>query len=150
MTKPLIVPTDFSEHSAAALGWARRLSDSLDAPMHCVYVAREPTMYLGTEFAPGAVPSVEDIKISADEGMAKFVAANDLGPDLTTVVLFGTPFVEIVRYARDQNALMIVMCTHGHSGIKHMLLGSTAEAVVRKSTCPVLTVPSPGVAFELP
>ena len=150
MTKPVIVPTDFSEHSAAALSWARRLCHSLKAPMHCVYVAREPTMYLGTEFAPGAMPSVEDIKVSADKGMEKFVAEHDLGPDCSTVVLFGTPFVEIVRYARDQDALMIVMSTHGHSGIKHMLLGSTAESVVRKSTCPVLTVRSPGVAFELP
>lgn len=150
MTKPVIVPTDFSEHSAAALEWARKMCQALDAPMHCVYVAREASMYLGTEFAPGAIPSVEDIKQSADDAMARFVAEHDMGTAPKTVVLFGTPFVEIVRYARDQSARMIVMSTHGHSGLKHMLLGSTAESVVRKATCPVLTVPSPGVWFELP
>ena len=149
MTKPIIVPTDFSEHSASALDWARKMADALGAPMHCVYVAQDVGMYPGAEFVPSAFPSMEEIKEKAAEEMAKFAAEHDLGT-AKTVILQGTPFVELIRYARDENAAMIVMSTHGFSGLKHMLLGSTTEAVVRKATCPVLSVPAANVWFELP
>ena len=66
------------------------------------------------------------------------------------VVLFGKPFVEILRYAKEQNADMIVMATHGRGAISHLLMGSTAEKVVRKAPCPVLTVKHPKHVVAMP
>ena len=70
--------------------------------------------------------------------------------DAEGAVLSGEPFVEIIRYARQENADLIVMATHGRTGIEHMLLGSVAEKVVRKSPCPVLTIKKTSQTFTMP
>jgi nucleotide-binding universal stress UspA family protein len=70
--------------------------------------------------------------------------------DVVKMVVRGVPFVEIVRTAKEQNADMIVIGTHGRTGIDHMLFGSTAEKVVRKAHCPVLTVRVAGREFKMP
>jgi nucleotide-binding universal stress UspA family protein len=62
----------------------------------------------------------------------------------------GTPFLEIINSAKDLPADLVVMGTHGRTGLKHMLIGSVAEKVVRKSPCPVLTVKHPHHEFEMP
>ena len=69
---------------------------------------------------------------------------------VTHVFLEGDPATEIARYAQDANMDLIVMGTHGHSGLAHMLLGSVTEKVVRKSPCPVLTVRHPEHEFVHP
>jgi nucleotide-binding universal stress UspA family protein len=66
------------------------------------------------------------------------------------VTLRGSPFVEIVRYAKQHDIDLIVMGTHGRGPIAHMFMGSVAERVVRKATCPVLTVRSPEHEFVMP
>ena len=75
-----------------------------------------------------------------------FVAAGML----VGLLVVGTAFVEIVRAAREKNVDLIIMATHGWGPFKHMLLGSTAEKVVRKARCPVLTVRSPEHEFVHP
>lgn len=62
----------------------------------------------------------------------------------------GTPFEEIVRFARDKDIDLIVMGTHGHTGLAHLFLGSVAEKVVRRAPCPVLTVRHPEHEFVHP
>jgi len=62
----------------------------------------------------------------------------------------GSPFVEIVRYARTHDIDLVIMGTHGRGPIAHMLMGSTAERVVRKAPCPVLTVKHPEHEFVMP
>jgi nucleotide-binding universal stress UspA family protein len=62
----------------------------------------------------------------------------------------GSPFVEVVRYAREEGIDLIVLGTHGRGAIAHMLLGSVAERVVRKAHCPVMTVRQPEHAFVMP
>jgi nucleotide-binding universal stress UspA family protein len=57
-------------------------------------------------------------------------------------VLVGRPADEIVGYARDKSAQLIIMATHGYSGVKHVLLGSTTESVLRHASCPVLSIRS--------
>ena len=59
-----------------------------------------------------------------------------------TTILFGVPFVEIIKAARDKDIDLIVIGTHGRTGLAHMLIGSVAEKVVRKAPCPVLSVKS--------
>ena len=70
--------------------------------------------------------------------------------DVEKVVERGVPFVEIIRTAKEKNADLIVIGTHGRTGIDHMLFGSTAEKVVRKAHCPVLTVRIAGKEFKMP
>ena len=65
-------------------------------------------------------------------------------------VRVGTPFLEIVRYAKETAIDLIVIGTHGRSGLAHVLLGSTAEKIVRKAPCPVLTVRPEGHDFVMP
>jgi nucleotide-binding universal stress UspA family protein len=70
--------------------------------------------------------------------------------DCDTEILFGKPFVEILKFAKEENADLIVMATHGRGAISHLLMGSTAEKVVRKAPCPVLTVKHPKHLFAMP
>jgi universal stress protein A len=73
--------------------------------------------------------------------MAKFAKEHLQGLSKTeTAVLLGSPDKEIVAYADKHKATMIVMTTHGYSGVKHLVLGSTTEAVLRQANCPVLSV----------
>jgi nucleotide-binding universal stress UspA family protein len=70
--------------------------------------------------------------------------------DVETMVVRGVPFAEIIKTAKNKNADLIVIGTHGRTGIDHMLFGSTAEKVVRKAPCPVLTVRIAGKDFTMP
>ena len=91
----------------------------------------------------GAMPPVmmdeirPKIQERLDEYVEKFVHEK---VKVDSKMLDGTPFVEIVRYARDEKKDLIIMPTHGRSGIAHMFLGSTTERVVRKAPCPVLVL----------
>ena len=90
-------------------------------------------------------------KEAAEKQLAGIVAERvpqDIPADVKT--LFGKPFVEIVKFARDQNTDLIVMATHCRGAVQHILMGSTAEKVVRKAPCPVLTVKQPKQTFAMP
>ncbi len=84
--------------------------------------------------------------------MEKFAAEHlaDAGFPVMTEVQMGRPFIEIIRYAREKKIDLIVLGTHGRSGLKHVLLGSVAERVVRKAPCPVLTIRHPEHEFVMP
>jgi len=90
------------------------------------------------------------VKTTQDQ-MAQFVEKHLAGfPRLTAKVISGRPFVEIIHYARNMAMDLIVIATHGRSGLKHVLMGSVAERVVRKAPCPVLSVRSDEHGFVMP
>ena len=70
--------------------------------------------------------------------------------DVSGAVRIGSAFLEIIQYAKEVQADLIVVGTHGRTGLKHMIIGSVAEKVVRKAPCPVLSVKHPEHAFEMP
>jgi nucleotide-binding universal stress UspA family protein len=153
--KKILYPTDFSEYSLAALPYAVSLTQQNDAELYCLHVVEMPhEEYLTSEYmVPLNVPHVPEDKVlrTARARLKRFVAENLSDFDkLTSRVLVGAPFVEIIRYARDQSIDLIVIGTHGHSALAAMLLGSVAEKVVRKAPCPVLTVRDPKYVFEMP
>jgi nucleotide-binding universal stress UspA family protein len=84
--------------------------------------------------------------------MEKFCAEYLAGLKKVSVsyVAYGRPFAEIIAYAREHAIDLIVMATHGRGAIAHVLLGSTTEKVVRKSSCPVLTIRTSDHPFEMP
>ena len=152
--KKILYPTDFSEHSLCALPYAKEMAKNSSAEIHCLHVVDETCQYwLGAgEASMPVVMPVEDIKSSAQELMKQFVEKHfeDLHGGVVTNIVTGRPFVEIIRYARDNEIDLIVIATHGHGALASMLLGSVTEKVVRKSSCPVLTVRHPEQKFEIP
>ena len=150
----LLYPTDFSELSLVALRYAREFADTFDAELHCLHVVDEAQQYwaaMGPEAAPVA-PPVDDVIESANNQMKAFTETHLAGlkhPAVTKVML-GRPFLEIIRYAREITCDLLVMATHGRGGVMHVLMGSTAEKVVRKSPCPVLTVREGEQEFVMP
>lgn len=142
----VIVPTDFSETSVSALPWARRMTGLPDAQLHCIYIVEEPHIYgtLGMDMATVPMPTAQELANSAEQQLDAFVAEHlsDLKPRPVTEVLIGKPADQIVSYADSVSGALIVMSTHGYSGVKHALLGSTTEAVLRHANCPVLSIRS--------
>jgi universal stress protein A len=149
----VVLPTDFSKLASGALPWARKMAEAFDAQIHCLHVVREAQYYGGLEVVLAeSLPTSDDLVRDAERRIEAYVETElrDLGERAIGKVKVGTPFVEIIRYAREVEAKLIVMSTHGHSGLKHVLLGSTTEAVVRKSDCPVLSIRSPDLRFVMP
>lgn len=138
----IVLPTDFSELSLKALPLARRMAAVLDAELHCVYAVEEPHIYATLDMGPVSIPTAAELAASAEARMGAFVAEHLRGAENPVVskVLTGRPAEEIAKYAKSVDAAMIVMTTHGHSGFRHMILGSTTEAVLRHAECPVLSV----------
>jgi nucleotide-binding universal stress UspA family protein len=88
---------------------------------------------------------------SAEKQLVKLVEDRiPQGVRCDTAILFGKAFAEILKFAKEENADLIVMATHGRGAISHLLMGSTAEKVVRKASCPVLTVKHPKHVFAMP
>jgi nucleotide-binding universal stress UspA family protein len=140
--KAIVFPTDFSEVSLSALPLAQRMAAVMDAQLHCIYTVEEPHIYATLDMGPVPIPTAEELSSSAATRLNQFAADHLHGMSKTAVtkVLTGRPAEEIVRYASDVDAEMIVMTTHGYSGVKHVVLGSTTEAVLRHASCPVLSV----------
>jgi nucleotide-binding universal stress UspA family protein len=140
--RKLLVPTDFSEHSAAALDMACQLA-KLGAHITLLHVCHIPVYALpeGAVIAGAAV--VGDIVAEASESLERerAHAQTRTGLAIDTLAPFGNPATEIVRIARDGGYDLVIMGKHGRTGLRRALLGSVAEQVVRHAPCPVLTVP---------
>ncbi len=140
--KTIIFPTDFSDTSVAALPWALDMADTLEAEINCLYVVEEPQIYSSLDMGAVAIPTTGELVESANSRMKIFVDKHLVnaphGAEGTVVI--GHAATEIVNSSLESGASMIVMTTHGYSGMKHVLLGSTTEDVLRHATCPVLSV----------
>lgn len=159
----ILVAIDYSEDSREALQWGASVAAKYGATLILVHVipkaAEEiypsgpewislfsPPSYYYAGMAPGCRPHgvepiIIDLQDKAQAQLADFAQTTlkDAVP-LAVQVVVGTPTNEIVRVAREQRVDVIVMGTHGRTGIRHLLLGSVAEAVTRQAPCPVFTV----------
>jgi nucleotide-binding universal stress UspA family protein len=142
----IVVPTDFSDASLAVMDWVKKLTIDNKAEIHCVTAVYQPMVYMpmisGAAVAP--MPTTDQLSKLSQESLNIFIEKNmsDLGTTPIAKVLVGRPANEIVDYAAEIDADIIVIATHGHSRLAHALLGSTTEGVVRGASCPVLTVRS--------
>ena len=140
--KRILVPTDFSEPADGALTYALDLASKLGATVSLVHVFEDPAGIHSGAYVPMPAEMRGEILADLRRRMAE-VAATRGHAELNPRVLIGPAAQSIVEAARDSQADLIVMGTHGRHGMAHLLLGSVAERVVRTATCPVLTVRPP-------
>ncbi|WP_436928374.1 universal stress protein [Halosimplex halobium] len=137
MYEDILVPTDGSAGASAALDEAIDLARQFDATVHSLYVVDVAS--LGTEAgAVDVVESFEQMGENATEAAA--TRARDAGVEATDSVATGTPHRAILDYVDDNGIDLVVMGTHGRTGLERYLLGSVTEKVVRTAEVPVLTV----------
>ena len=148
----ILHPTDFSANSNHALKYACAFANHFGAELHVVHVVADLAL-ITLPPVDGYLPEgyYQDAKKRAEEELAK-IPDRELIGNATVIkkTLDGSAFLEIIRYAHDNEIDIIVMGTHGYSGLTHMLMGSIAEKVVRKSPCPVLTVHPEEHEFVMP
>lgn len=140
--KRIVCPIDFSEVSLGALRLAKEICSFQQATLVAVYVV-EPIV-APTDFTYGSLTSgeLEDRLVERSrQALAEVIESAGLKePQVLQRVERGRASAEIVRVAGEEKADLIVIGTHGYTGMAHVLLGSTAERVIRKAPCPVLTV----------
>jgi nucleotide-binding universal stress UspA family protein len=152
--KRILVPTDFSDHSERAAKYALELARRFQVEeVHCLHVSDIPADLLATSAYYMTGPSeqfIEQVRQEARKNLEQFIAKNLAGVPVKSAFLEGRAFVEIVRYARDNQIDLMVIATHGRTGVKHALFGSVAEKVIRKAPCPVLVVKREEREFVMP
>jgi nucleotide-binding universal stress UspA family protein len=132
--KTVLFPTDFSTASDAALIHAEALARQSDAKLLILHVEEPPLAYGGGELYYGLPePSSERIL-----QMLEDVRPSDQKLPFEHRLVMGDPAAEIVRVAEEEPAELIVLGTHGRTGVSRLLMGSVAEVVVRRAPCPVL------------
>jgi universal stress protein A len=139
--KKILCPVDFSEGSRASLETAVKVAMEADAQLVVVNVFAPPIYFV---VEPIAIPPsfVMDMVAAAEEGLAKWKldAVQQGATKISTLLLRGDPAHEVVAFAKRDGFDLVVIGTHGRTGLKHMLLGSVTEKVVRHAPCPVLVV----------
>jgi nucleotide-binding universal stress UspA family protein len=149
----ILVPTDFSKHSQNALKYAIAFSEKFGAELYLLHVVQDLALFIpdAVTVSPPLSPPLDQLTAAVRAALERLIDENKLrGKPVHTIVREGTPFYEIIQVAKDSSIDLIVMGTHGHTGLVHMLMGSVTEKVVRKSPCPVLTVRHPEHEFVHP
>lgn len=133
----ILLPTDFSRPAEAALEWGRRMASAFGAKLVLLHVI---DIFRSAQLGPPVVTVDPLLPILREEAKRHIEEWQTRMPGAETVILEGLPRPVIVDSAIELRCEMIVMGTHGRSGLAHLLLGSVAEYVVRHSKVPVLTV----------
>ncbi|MBW2531847.1 MAG: universal stress protein [Deltaproteobacteria bacterium] len=138
----ILCPIDFSKPSDTALEHAEEIARKFGAELVVAHVV-EPVLYPVAYGLPPVAPVnyEESAKEAAEKALTPIVQAiNERGVKARSLVESGTASMRICDLAEEEGFDLVVLATHGYTGLKHVLLGSTAERVVRHCTCPVLTV----------
>jgi nucleotide-binding universal stress UspA family protein len=157
----ILAPTDFSRFSGFALEWAANLAEALRAELILLHVVPEEEGKIIEEvIGEGAAVQIprgirenvlaerqkkfrEQFHIVLPEHIKKSIRVEE-------ILRIGIPFLEIVKLAKEKDVDLIVMGTHGRTGLSHALIGSVAEKVVHHAHCPVLTIKHPQYRFVAP
>lgn len=137
--KKFLFPTDFSHSSDASIGQATALAKDAGATLLIVHVEEPPLAYGGGEMYYG-VPEPDTDALRA---MLEKVVPTDPAVPHEHRLVIGDPATSIVDLAKSEHVDMIIMGTHGRTGLRRLLMGSVAEAIVRRAPCPVMTFKEP-------
>lgn len=151
MFKKVLYPIDFSEYTEEITSYAVSIAKKYDSELHLLHVIPNLNYFTPYEsfLTPENLVAIErNIEKEIEKDFDKVVKKIDI--PAKRIIRTGVTFVEIIDYIKEEGIDLVVMGTHGRSGIEHILIGSVAEKVVRKSPCPVLTVRPKGRLFEMP
>jgi nucleotide-binding universal stress UspA family protein len=151
--RKILYPTDFSDSSLEALPYALSFAREYKARLVLMHVVNEQIFSEGLSLPRAVAPEAlgQEMAQEAERRLKMLIPAGQRsGLDVEMVILHGMPFLEIIRHAKANEVDLIVIGTHGRSGMEHILFGSTAEKVVRKAPCPVLSVKPAQHAFVMP
>jgi nucleotide-binding universal stress UspA family protein len=140
----VLVPIDFSPYAEQALDYAIALAQKLQARITLLHVI-QPQLIAGADMGAWPSPSfIEELETAVMRDMEGYRArVTDAGLEGEIVVVHGVPFQEILDTAKARQVDLIIMGTHGRTGLPHILLGSVAERVARMAPCPVLVARQP-------
>lgn len=150
--KKILCPTDFSETSKKALGYAIEFTKAFNASLEILHVQLDEAQVVAFYLPESTLNNVKkELEESTKQQLEDF--CNIFRHDLEEInyskkIIKGVPHIEIIEEAKAANVDMIVIGTHGRSGFEHVLFGSTTEKVIRKSPCPVLSVSLKGLASK--
>jgi len=153
MFNRILVPTDFSPPSEAALQYAKVIARRFGSSVHLFHVLEErPAGVAGSEIVVMERPTARHGRImdAKHRLMHRLTRTEREELRATYEVVFGMPADTITNFAADNGFDLIVMGTHGRTGLGHLFMGSVAERVVRTAPCPVLAVRNPEHEFVLP
>jgi len=138
----ILAPTDFSEFSKQALRSALELAQTFEAKLLLLNVVEPPPYPI-----EGIVPSnlganlLDDLERRASDELAAVIPeAQGTKVDITRRGVVGIPYRKIIEVAEEEKADLIIVATHGRTGLSHLIIGSVAERIVRTAPCPVLTI----------
>lgn len=148
----ILLPTDLSDHAGHALDYAREFALAYGANLHLLHVFDLPWMSeAGVELPVVSTASEALAQYESDVKARMDTIRGEIeGLEISIAVETGVAHVSIIRYAKDHDIDLIVLATHGRTGIAHALIGSVAEKVVQMAPCPVLTIKHPEHEFALP
>ena len=151
MFKKILCPLDFSEFTDEIVNYAVNIAGKFGAVLHFLHVIPNLNYYTPYEsfLTPENLIALEN-NIEAEVGRDFDKIMKKIDIPAKKIIKSGAPFVEIIDYVKAESIDLVVMGTHGRSGIEHILIGSVAEKVVRKSPCPVLTIRPRNKAFKMP
>jgi nucleotide-binding universal stress UspA family protein len=136
----ILVPTDFSEYSRQALSYAEMIAKTFDAKIVLIHVI-DTVSYVVSESVQWTTDVAARVQATIQPMLDGLVHdAQKRGVVAESRLTQGVPYDQIVKAAEGAHADLVVMATHGRTGMRHVLLGSVAERVVRLAPCPVLTV----------
>ena len=146
----VLVPIDFSDYSKDALIYSINFIKCFKAELILIYVI-EPVIY-PPDFSATQItipPTDSELTKNADDGLAKLIK-NEIPSEIKArkIRKTGKPFIEIVETVNEENIDLIIISSHGRTGSEKILFGSTAEKVVKKAPCPVLTLRNPQKGFN--
>jgi nucleotide-binding universal stress UspA family protein len=139
----VLAPTDFSDHSLLAVKYACAMAERFEAELHLLHALSE-IVPAGPD--PLLMPVMPPKYYEESEARAKESLRDLVRPEwgkpvaIESSVAWGSPVESIVEYATEHAVSLIVIATHGRTGLSHVLLGSVAERIVREAPCPVLTI----------
>jgi nucleotide-binding universal stress UspA family protein len=148
MFKKIVCPVDFSEFTDDIVKYAANVAKKYDAELHLFHVI--PNLNYFTPYESFLTPEnlilvEKNIEKEVEKDFEKIIKGIDT--PVKKVIKTGVTFVEIIDYIKEENIDLVVMGTHGRSGIEHILIGSVAEKILRKSPCPVLIIRPKGKAL---
>ncbi|OHB82403.1 MAG: hypothetical protein A3J73_02540 [Planctomycetes bacterium RIFCSPHIGHO2_02_FULL_38_41] len=149
--KNILCPIDYSVYSEKALKYAIEFAEKYNAKLYLMHVLdiriydiTDPELYNVNVIDKETINKLrERLHKCISEDTRKNI-------EVETIVIEGVPFAEIIKKAREYKVDLIVLGTHGRTGLSHAIMGSVAEKVVRKAPCPVLTIRHPEHDFVMP